>query len=86
MLSLKQIPKLETELDLFFISVNSLNSDVFTLSISYTSKYIFSSINGPKTCHLSLMCINVSYLSSAETEDNVINISTMIDYSRVVFN
>jgi len=32
------------------------------------------------------MCINVSYLSSAETEDYVINISTMIDYSRVVFN
>lgn len=41
MLSLKQIPKLETELDLFFISVISLDSDVFTLSISYTSKYIF---------------------------------------------
>lgn len=32
------------------------------------------------------MCINVSYLSSAETEDDVINISTVIDYSRVVFN
>lgn len=32
------------------------------------------------------MCINVSYLSLAETEDDVINISTVIDYSRVVFN
>lgn len=41
-----------TELVLFFISVISLDSDVFTLSIS-TPRNIFTSINGLKTCHVS---------------------------------
>lgn len=82
MLSLKKDSNARNGLFYFFISVICLDSDVFTPSISCTSKYIFIDKRPENTPSV----LNVSYLSSAETEDDVINISTVIDYSRVVFN